>query len=192
MRQVVNKLRTAGFVLRMDPGALDNSWLRADVLDQIVDQVSALIRCLVGLEKELKDPDGTIVIHKARIKTLEDQHGGDIIKQGGKTFCNVIAVNAWVQTFQDKDLYHYCVDMVTLIMLYAEPYDTIAEGMASAAASHKAEYNSLTETRISLLYGLTYPENIMRKQDKEKYAATGGVVLDHYVVQLCSLQGDVQ
>jgi hypothetical protein len=80
----------------------------------------------------------------------------------------------WVQTFQDKDLYRYCVEMVTLIMLCAEPYDTIAEGMATATTAHKAEYNSLTEARILLLYGLTYPENIMRKQDKEKYAATGG------------------
>jgi hypothetical protein len=64
--------------------------------------------------------------------------------------------------------------MVTLIMLCAEPYDTTAEGMATAAAAHKAEYNSLTEACISLSYGLTYPENIMCKQDKEKYAATGG------------------
>jgi hypothetical protein len=75
---------------------------------------------------------------------------------------------------KDKDLFHYCINMVTLIMLCAEPYDTIAEGMATAAAAHKAEYNSLTEACISLSYGLTYPENIMCKQDKEKYAATGG------------------
>ena len=64
--------------------------------------------------------------------------------------------------------------MVTLIMLCSEPYDTIAEGIATAAEAHKAEYNSLTEACISLSYGLTYPENIMCKQDKEKYAATGG------------------
>ncbi len=155
MRQVVDELCTAGFILRKDPGALDNSRLRTDALDQIVDQISALSRRLVGIEKELKDPDGTIAKLKARIKTLEDQRGGDTIKRGGKTFHNVITVNAWVQTFQDKDLYRYCIDMVTLIMLCAEPYDTIAEGMASAAAAHKAEYNSLTEAHISLSYGLT-------------------------------------
>ncbi len=72
MRQDVNELRTAGFILRMDPGALDNSRLRADALDQIVNQVSALSGRLVGLEKELKDPDGTIAKLEARIKTLED------------------------------------------------------------------------------------------------------------------------
>ena len=126
------------------------------------------------MEKEYIDPDGTIAKLEARIKSLEDRRGGDTIEQGGKTFRDVMAVNAWAQTFKDKDLYCYCVDMVTLIMLCAEPYDTIAEGMATAAAAHKAEYNSLTEARISLSYGLTYPENIMRKQDKEKYAATGG------------------
>ena len=66
------------------------------------------------------------------------------------------------------------MDLVTLVMLAADPYETIAQGMANAAAVHKAELNSLTEARISLLYGLTYPENIMKKHDKEKYAATGG------------------
>jgi hypothetical protein len=64
--------------------------------------------------------------------------------------------------------------MVTLIMLCAKPYETIAEGMANAAADHKAKFNDLTEAWISLSYGLTYPDNIMRKQDKEKYVATGG------------------
>jgi hypothetical protein len=85
-----------------------------------------------------------------------------------------MAVTAWVHTFKDKDLVHYCMDMVTLIMLCAKPYNTIAEGMATAAAAHKAEYNSLTKACILLLYGLTYPENIMPKQDKEKCVATGG------------------
>jgi hypothetical protein len=126
------------------------------------------------LEKEYSDPDGTIAKLKVRIKSLEDSRGGDMIKQGGKAFQDVIAVNAWVQTSKDKDLYRYCVDMVTLIMLCAEPYNMIAEGMATVAAAHKAEYNSLTEAHISLSYGLTYQENVMRKQDKEKHAATGG------------------
>ncbi len=56
--------------------------------------------------------------------------------------------------------------MVTLVMLCTKAYDTIADGMATATAAHKAEYNSLTEARISLSYGLTYPENIMKKMDK--------------------------
>ncbi len=43
-----------------------------------------------------------------------------------------------------------------------------------AVAAHKAEYNSLMEAHISLSYGLTYPENLMKKYDKEKHAATGG------------------
>ena len=86
---------------------------------------------------------------------------GDTIERGGKTFRDIGSVLAWVQTFKDKDMYRFCVDMVTLIMLCAEAYKTIAEGMATAAAAHKAEYNSLTEARISLSNGLTYPENLM-------------------------------
>ena len=71
-------------------------------------------------------------------------------------------------------LLRWCVDMITLLMLCADPYQTIAEGMTYAAGAHKAEFNDFTEARVSLSYGLTYPENIMKKHDKEKYAATGG------------------
>jgi hypothetical protein len=82
--------------------------------------------------------------------------------------------------------------MVTLIMLCANPYETIADGMAMAAAAHKAEYNSLTEARILLSYGLTYPENLMKKYDKEKACCDSRVVLDDHLVILCGVQGDVQ
>ena len=94
--------------------------------------------------------------------------------RGGKTFRDIGSVLAWVQTFKDKDMYRYCVDMVTLIMLCAEAYKTIAEGMATAVVAHKAENNSLTEACISVSYGLTYPENLMKKQDKQNHVATGG------------------
>ncbi len=105
---------------------------------------------------------------------MEDRRAGDAIERGGKTFRDIGLVLAWVQTFKDKDMYRYFVDMVSLIMLCAEAYETIAEGMATAAEAHKAEYNSLTEAHISLSYGLTYPENLMKKQDKQKHVSTGG------------------
>jgi hypothetical protein len=54
--------------------------------------------------------------------------------------------------FKDKDLYCYCVNMVTLIMLCTEANKTIAEGMATAAAAHKAEYNSLAEAWLGSHY----------------------------------------
>ena len=93
---------------------------------------------------------------------------------GGKAFRDITSVSAWIQTLADKDVYQYCVDFVTLLMLAADPYETIAQGTANVAAAYKAEFNSLTEAPISLSYGLTYPENLMKKHDKEKYAATGG------------------
>jgi hypothetical protein len=145
MRQVADELRLAGFVLRTDLDTRTNTGVKVDALEQTIDQVSGLRRCLHALEREFKDPDGTIAKLEGRIKSLEDRQGGGMIEQGGKTFRDVTAVTVWVQTFWDKNLYRYCVDMVTLIMLCAEPYDTIAEGMATAAAAHKDEYNSLTE-----------------------------------------------
>ncbi len=79
-----------------------------------------------------------------------------------------------MQTFKDKDLFWYCINMVTLLMLCVDPYETINEGMATAAAAHKAEYNSLTEAQISLSYGLTYTKNLLKKHDKVKHVATRG------------------
>ncbi len=76
---------------------------------------------------------------------MEDHWAGDSIERGGKTFCNIGAVFAWVHTFHDKVLFWYCVNMVTLLMFCADPYKTTAEEMAMAAVAHKVEYNSLTE-----------------------------------------------
>jgi len=174
MRQVIDELQASGCVFRKDADVHTTAGVQPDTLDQIVDQVSALSHRIVNIKNALTDPNGAMGKIESRLKTLEERRAGETIKRGGRLFRDVVAVNTWVQTFKDNGIFHYCVDMVTLIMLCAEPYETIAEGIANAAAAHKAEFNDLTEARISLSYGLTYPDNIMRKQDKEKYAATGG------------------
>ena len=173
MRQVVDELQNLGFVTR-------------DELDQTVvpylqgpnpvtaDQFSGLSCRVTALERHFTDPDGTMAKLETRIKALENRRAGDTLEHGGKAFRDITSVAAWIQTLADKDVYWYCVDFVTLVMLAADPYKTIAQGMANAAAAYKAEFNSLTEARTSLSYGLTYPENLMKKHDKEKYAATGG------------------
>jgi hypothetical protein len=170
MRQVVDELWSSGFVTRDEMEARGTTGP-----DQAVaDQFSGLDRWLALVERQFTDPDGTLSKMEGRIGSLEDRRAGDSIEHSGKAFQDIGAVAAWVQTFKDKDLFWYCVDMVKLVMLCANPYETVAEGMATAAATHKAEYNSLTEARIFLSYGLTYPENLMKKYDKEKHAATGG------------------
>ncbi len=174
MRQVIDELHLSGCVFRTNLDAQTSRGVQADTIDQIVKQVSALSRCVGSLEREFSGPDGTIGKLESRIKILEKRCLGETIERGGWLFRDVVLVNTWVQIFKDKGLFCYCVDMVTLIMLCAEPYKTIAEGMANAAAAHIAEFNDLTEAWILLSYGLTYPDNIIRKQDKEKYAATGG------------------
>ncbi len=170
MRQVVEKLWSSDFVTRDEMEARGTTGP-----DQAVaDQFSGLGRWLALVKRQFTDPDGTLSKMEGRIGSLEDWRAGDSIERGGKAFQDIGAIAAWVQTFKDKDLFRYCVDMVTLVMLCADPYKTIAEGMATAATTHKAKYNSLTEACISLSYGLTYPENLMKKYDKEKHAATGG------------------
>jgi len=170
MRRVVDELKSAGFVLQSD---LD-SRMMSTVPSDIADQLSGFGRRLGSIERELRDPDGTLAKLEGRIKSLEDRRAGEAIERGGKTFRDLGAVSAWLQTFKEKDLYRYCVDMVTLVMLCSEAYETIAEGMVNAASAFKADYNSLTEARIAFSYGMTYPENLMKKQDKQKHVATGG------------------
>ncbi len=137
-------------------------------------QLSGLSKHIANVNRHFTDFDGTVSKMEGRIRSLKDRWARDSIEQRGKALRNILAVGAWVQTFQDKDLYCYCMDMVTLVMLCADPYETITEGMAMAAAAHNAEYNYLTEAYILLSYGLTYPKNLMKKYEKEKYAGTGG------------------
>jgi hypothetical protein len=170
MSQVVDKLRSSGFMLQSDLDTRVNAGLPADVLDKI----SGLSKRVSIIEIDLKDPKGTLTRLEGRVKALEDGRAGDAIEHGGKMFRDLGSVAAWLQTFPDKNLYWYCMDMVTLVMLCAEPYETIAEGMATVAAAHKVEYNSLTEARISLSYGLTYPREPHEETDKQKHAATRG------------------
>jgi hypothetical protein len=170
MSQVVHKLRSSGFMLQSDLDTCVNAGLPADVPDKIL----GLSMHVSNIEKDLKDPEGMLTRLEGRVKALEDRRAGDAIERGEETFRDIGSMAAWLQTFPDKNLYRYCVDMVTLVMLCAKPYETIAKGMATAAAAHKAEYNSLTEACISLSYGLTYPKNLMRKMDKQKHAMTGG------------------
>ncbi len=172
MRQVVDELKAAGFIHQTDIKARMMSTLPSNIADQL----SGLSWRLGSIERELKDPDGTLakLELEGRIKSLEDRRAGEAIERGGKTFRDLGAVSAWVQTFKKKDLYRYCVDMVTLVMLCSEAYETIAEGMLNAALAFKADYNSLTEACIAFSYGLTYLENLIKKQDKQKHVATGG------------------
>jgi hypothetical protein len=170
MRQVVDELRSLGFVTRDKMEARGTTGP-----DQAVtDQLSGLGRRLGLVERQFTESDGTLSKMEGRIVSLEDRHAADSIEHSVKAFQDIRAVAAWVQNFEYKDLFQYCVNMVTLIMLCANPYKTIAEGMATATAAHKAKYNSLTEAHISLSYGLTYPGNLMKKYDKEKHAAMKG------------------
>ena len=172
MRQVVDKLQTSGFVTREE---LDDTVVHhiQGPGDMTGDQFSGLCQRVGALERHFTGP-GIFAKLETRIKGLEDRQAGDTVECGGKAFRDITSVASWIQTIPDKDVYQYCVDFVTLVMLAADPYETIAQEMANAAAAYKAEFNSLTEARISLSYGLTYPENLMKKHDKEKYTATGG------------------
>ncbi len=142
---MVDELKAAGFVHQADL----ESRMMLTLPSDFADQLSGLSQQLGSIEHKLKDPDGTLAKLEGRIKLLEDRRAGEAIKRGGKTFRDLGAVSAWVQTFKENNLYCYCVVMVTLVMLCSKAYETIAEGMVNAALAFKADYDSLTEAHIA-------------------------------------------
>ncbi len=56
----MDELRSARFVLPIDPDTRTNAGVQADALEQTIDQVSGLRRRLNALERKFKDPDVTI------------------------------------------------------------------------------------------------------------------------------------
>ncbi len=92
MRQVVDELVLAGFVVQSNLDSKVMSSLPSDTANQL----SGLSGRLARIEKELKDPDGTLSKLEGRIKSLEDRQARDVIERGGKTFQDLGAVSAWV------------------------------------------------------------------------------------------------
>lgn len=158
MRQVVDELCVAGFELRTDPDARTNPGLVADALEQTIDQVSSCSRRLVSNSR-----GGSSLWRIGTRVTPSSEEG----RPSG--------ILAWFWHGFRPSRTRICIgiEWVWLLSSWSVLRHT-AEGMATAAAAHKAEYNSLTEARISLSFGLTYLENLMKKQDKQKHVATGG------------------
>ncbi len=82
MSQVVDELRSSGFVLHSDL----NKRLNEGLPPELVDQLSGLSRRVTNIESDLDAPDGTLAKIEGRIKTLKDRRAGEAIKRGGKTF----------------------------------------------------------------------------------------------------------
>ncbi len=146
LRQDVDELCSSVFVTQDDLKA----WALRRSNPNVLDQLLGLGKQVGAVERQFTDPNGTLAKIEGRLTSLENHRSGNSIERGGKAFQDIGPVAAWVQTFEDKHMFRYCVDMVTLVMLCADPYKTIAKGMATAAAAHMAEYNNLIKMQISL------------------------------------------
>ncbi len=88
MRQVVDDLRSSGFVTHDEMEACESLGL-----DHIVtDQLSGLGKRLTMDERQFTDPDGTLSKIEGRIISLEDRRAGDSRERGGKAFQDIGAV----------------------------------------------------------------------------------------------------
>ena len=88
-------------------------------------------------------PGGLVALLRQRVKFLEERRVSKAVERGLMIFKDKRSVDAFITTAGDKDLYRFCVDFVSLLTLATDPFFTVSEGMASEAASVKANYNSL-------------------------------------------------
>ena len=173
LRLVLTDLDRARFVTmpEMERLLLSQTHPTADVTPTDLSGITTRVSIL---ENEMFKPEGLIPLLQNRVKYLEERRANKAVERGNRIFKDQRSVEAFVITFGDQDIYRYCVDFVSLLMLAHDPFFTVSEGMASEAAAVKANYNLLLEARIALSYQITYPENIMRRSDKKEAAPTDG------------------
>jgi hypothetical protein len=170
----------AAQVLRdMDAGEFVSEQRLREIMAELATQeasersrdISGISTRLRKAEQDLFDTNGVVPRLKEKVKFLEDKRVGQAVERGGYVFKDQHSVDALVKTQGVGKVAMYCVDAVGLIMLSEDPYETIADGMATEAAAYKAEYESLLEACNSVSYGLTYPEGVMEKCKGKKAPA---------------------
>jgi len=131
---------------------------------------------LTAHSRELFEEGGSILSLVQRMERLESNRGSQAVEIGGMTFADEAAVHVFFQTLNDKEAYRFCLDFVSVMRLAEDAFDTEKEGLASKAAAHKAEFNSLNAARVATSFELTYPENILKKSDAaDAQAELGGI-----------------
>ena len=172
LKQVLEGLDKASFTTVDVEGMLRNA--PTTTAGVTVAEHSGVSTRVAILETEMFKTKDLVPLLRNRVKYLEERRAHKALERRNKIFKDQHAVEAFVIASGDPDLYRYCVDFVSLIMLAHDPFFTVSEGMASEAVAVKANYNLLLEARIALSYQITYPENIMRRSDKKEAAPTDG------------------
>jgi hypothetical protein len=85
MRQVVDELRSPGFVTRDKMEARESLGL----VHIVTDQLSDLNKRLTIVERQFTDPDSTLSKIEGTIISLEDRRTGDSSERGGKAFQDI-------------------------------------------------------------------------------------------------------
>ena len=79
------------------------------------------------------------------VKFLEERQANNAIESGNNRSKDQQAVDAFVVSIGDKDLYRYCIDFVSLLSLSPDLFFTVSEGTTSEAAAVKANFKSVLE-----------------------------------------------
>ncbi len=173
VRQIAAQLNLERFTTMDDLKAQLTS-LGIDTETGATDSINGILRRVANCELELFKPEGALAVIRAQLKLLDERRNANVVERGNQLFKDQHAVKAWVQLLEETNVYRYCVDMVVLLILTQDPFENIAEGMATEAAAYKAQYNDLLDARISLSHSLTYPDNMFARSSTAAAVLTDG------------------
>ena len=110
----------------------------------------------------------------ARVKDLEDRQDGKSVSMGGYSFKDARAVQAWVTTLGDDEIYRFAVDFKAQLVACGDDSLTIAETIQNRAAATKAGYNTWRAARMAGTFLVVYPDSIFKKSGSKDAATHGG------------------
>ena len=83
-------------------------------------------------------------------------------------------VRAVFDLLGDDQIYRFGHDMKDQLIGCMDDHYTMSESMSNEAAAIKAGYHSYAAAKVASSFGVTYPENIIRRSGAAKDAVNGG------------------
>lgn len=98
---------------------------------------------VLELEDHFKPPVGAIPVLQSRVEDLENRRvGTSVTFGGGITFKDEKSTQAWFLQLKDDEAYMYAPDMMALLSVAEDSFETIADGMKVATDVSRAEFKT--------------------------------------------------
>lgn len=169
----------AEVVNAMDPQELAE--LVAPVLSSMSPAAVSTLRVLslelriADLERELSSDDGVVSQLTQQVQQLEKRRDVNSVERGGVVFKDQKDFEALLCTVSDPEFYKYMLDIVSMLTLSQEPFDTYEKGIKAEADAIKANYTDVNASRVKISFQMTFPEVVLVKSTAKGAQGHGGV-----------------